>query len=433
VPTIELTSRRVAGLKCPAGANEIIYWSRSLPCFGLRIRASDVRTWVAMARLKGVGKIVKRTLGDPTTVTFNEAQATARDWLSEIKRGIDPQEAARGRRQAIGMDALIARYLAHQERTIRARSYTEVRRHLLVNAKPLHNKLAVDVGQRDVVELLQKIAARAPTQANRTRSNLSALFGWGMKAGLVPANPIIATFIPAVEQPRDRVLSDEEITWVWSCTNELTRNDEKDDFAKIVRLLVLTGARRTEVGGMCESELVRHGGPLGDGSVTWTIPGERTKNKLPLELVLPAWIAKHVPLPLSGDNTRDHLFGADSAIGFNGWKHGRARLDRMIKQAGHVMAPWVLHDLRRTFVTRLNDLGVLPFVIEALVNHVSGGAKAGIAGTYNKAAYREPKKAALALWSEHVRSLVETDAPRNLGDPGDRAEHVEAAIAPPTY
>jgi hypothetical protein len=67
---------------------------------------------------------------------------------------------------------------------------------------------------------------------------------------------------------------------------------------------------------------------------------------------------------------------------------------------------WVLHDLRRTFVTRLNDLGVEPHVIEALVNHVGGAAKVGVAGVYNRSAYGPQKTAALAQWCNHLAGLI---------------------------
>jgi integrase len=228
-------------------------------------------------------------------------------------------------------------------------------------------------------------------QANRVRASLSAMFSWGMKAGLVSGNPIAATFKPSEEHARERVLSDQELGWIWSCTQEL------GDYGRIVRLLMLTGARRSEVGGMRESELVRHH----DGSVTWTIPGERTKNRLALELMLPAWIAREVPMP----GNHDTLFGT-AGQGFKNWNSARARLDRNLTAAGYKLSPWVLHDLRRSFVTRLNDLDVEPHVIEALVNHVSGRAKASVAGVYNHSTYRDQKRAVLVLWADHLRTKV---------------------------
>ena len=96
----------------------------------------------------------------------------------------------------------------------------------------------------------------------------------------------------------------------------------------------------------------------------------------------------------------------------------RSELDARITEAngGKAIPPWVLHDLRRTFVTRLNDLGVEPHVIEALVNHTSGAAKAGVAGVYNRSAYTTQKRAALALWCGHVAKLVDEVPAAGSGD-----------------
>jgi hypothetical protein len=67
--------------------------------------------------------------------------------------------------------------------------------------------------------------------------------------------------------------------------------------------------------------------------------------------------------------------------------------------------PWTHHDLRRTCATGMADLGVLPHVIEAILNHVSGH-KGGIAGIYNKATYAAEKAQALQLWADHIAGLV---------------------------
>src|SRR5262249_28584218 len=130
----------------------------------------------------------------------------------------------------------------------------------------------------------------------------------------------------------------------------------------------------------------------------WTIPAERTKNgrahKLPL-LPMAASIIASVPRMVS----RQQLFGT-RGTGFGGWSRCRADLD---KRCG--VTDWRLHDIRRTVATRMADLGVLPHVIEAALNHYSGH-RAGVAGVYNKSPYESEVRAALALWEDRVRSLA---------------------------
>ncbi len=64
-----------------------------------------------------------------------------------------------------------------------------------------------------------------------------------------------------------------------------------------------------------------------------------------------------------------------------------------------------MHDLRRTVATKMADIGVLPHIIEAALNHASGH-KTGVAGVYNRSAYEKEVRDALVLWGQHVLKLV---------------------------
>jgi integrase len=93
---------------------------------------------------------------------------------------------------------------------------------------------------------------------------------------------------------------------------------------------------------------------------------------------------------------------------FQGWSNAKSALDKRLQLAG-MTAPWRLHDLRRTAATGMADLGVLPHVVEAILNHITGH-KAGVAGVYNRASYMAEKRQALDLWGEHVLALAEGTA-----------------------
>ena len=99
---------------------------------------------------------------------------------------------------------------------------------------------------------------------------------------------------------------------------------------------------------------------------------------------------------------RDNLFGSRDERGFTGWGLYKQRLDDRL---GDRVAPWTLHDIRRTSCTRLADIGVEPHVIEAAVNHHSGH-KAGVAGIYNRSRYEHQVKAALVMWDDHLRAML---------------------------
>jgi integrase len=390
MPTAEYNARNWQELDCPAHLTEITYWLKSLPRFGLRCRRDrGTRTWVVLDCNDS-----RRPIGDARAVNFAEALKAARRLLSKIRLGDDPAAEKRQRKNAITIRELIHLYLVYQQPRLKPRSFEEVRRHLETHAVPLHNKHVNEVAQRNIVELLQALAGQAPVTANRVRASISAMFAWGMKAGLVQANPVAATFKPSEERARERVLSDGELACIWSCT------EDGSDYSRIVRILLVTGARREEIAGMRDGELTWHA----DGFVTWRLPGERSKNHLPNELVLPPMIAALLPARRE-NGARELLFGEGEGP-FSGWVKCKRRLEARLATAGYAMPHWVLHDLRRTFVTRQNDLGVEPHVIEALVNHSTGAAKAGIAGVYNRSQYSAQKRAALALWCDHIARIT---------------------------
>jgi integrase len=221
--------------------------------------------------------------------------------------------------------------------------------------------------------------------AARARTTLSAFFTWAMGMGIVESNPVVATPAPEEDAPRDRVLSNDELSAVWRACRD-------DDFGRIVKLLILTGCRRTEIGGMRWSELDLERG-------LFTVPASRAKNKRAHTLPLPS-LALDVIAAVPRMATRDQLFGVRGADGFSRYVDGKREID---ERSG--VTDWVLHDIRRSAATGMADIGVQPHVIEQVLNHVSGH-KAGPAGIYNRSRYGNEVRAALALWADHVRALV---------------------------
>ena len=97
---------------------------------------------------------------------------------------------------------------------------------------------------------------------------------------------------------------------------------------------------------------------------------------------------------------------AGDAKAFPSWSRGKSLLDASLAAAGARLEPWTLHDLRRSVATGMAELGVPPHIVEAVLNHVSGH-KAGIAGVYNRASYEREKRAALAMWADHVLADIQ--------------------------
>ena len=120
------------------------------------------------------------------------------------------------------------------------------------------------------------------------------------------------------------------------------------------------------------------------------------------------------------------IFG-DGSGGFSGWSRAKAALDRRINEAriehlgkrAEEITPWRIHDIRRTVATGMADIGVLPHIIEASLNHISGH-KAGVAGIYNRATCASEKRTALERWADHIETLVEGVEPKIVAFSGPR-------------
>jgi integrase len=393
---MKIDAKTVARATLPAGKTDVCYWDDQLVGFGLRLRhqGDKVRgTYIAQYRVRG--RTRRFLVGETEKLAAGQAREAARKVLAKVELGEDPQqERVDSRlRSPHTLRAIAQDYLDARKDGLRTRSHVEVVRYLTGGYfRTLHSADVAAITRRDVAACLNSvIKSRGKVAAARARTALSSLYVWAMQQGFTEANPVFGTAVPDQPDARDHVLTNSELAAVWKAC-------EDDDFGKIVQLLILTGARRSEIGGLCWSEI-----NLDDA--VWTLPKARAKNKrehrLPLHS-LALGIIRSVPVQLG----RDHLFGTRSKDGFSAWRLGKAALD---KRAG--IAEWTLHDVRRTAATRMADIGIAPHIIETILNHV-GGHKAGPAGIYNRSSYAREVNAALVMWSDHVRALVTGEAPK---------------------
>jgi integrase len=385
---MKLTRDVIGGLVLPPGKADHIEWDDTMPGFGIRIRG-DSKRWVVQYR---IGRQQRReSLGDTRKVSLDDARKAARKRFAQVELGVDPgAERAQAGARALTLAVAIARYLDAKRGVSRPNTFKAAERYFAVHWKPLRNRPLDAIRRADVAARLQVLVkAHGRTSAARARDYLSALYSWSMREGLCETNPVLATNDPTEGvQPRDRVLSDDEVRAIWSAAGD-------DDSGRIVKLLLLTGCRREEIGGLKWSEANLDTGVM-------TIPGARTKNGRTLELTLPK-IAIDVLRSVSRRDGRDYVFGHRGGP-FSGWSAAKLRLDARIAIAtGKPVAAWRLHDLRRTMRTGLGRIGVLPHIAELVINHVKGGVEA----IYDRGRYQREIKQALALWAEHVLALIE--------------------------
>jgi len=389
--------RTVAEAALPPGKTDHIEWDDDLPGFGLRLRAGGNRSWVAQYRTAD-GRTRRTSIAIVAKLSPADARQAARKILAKVALGHDPQgEKAAQRQQAVRtVRALIAAYLEAKQPELRPESFRVTKLYLTgPYFKALQVLAVIAVTRSDVAAAIRAIVRNHSTAtAAAARRALSAFFAWCIAEGELGngANPVDGPHRPADPTPRDRVLTDAELVEIWKAACQ------DDEPGKIIRLLILLGSRRQEVGGMRWSELDLDAG-------TWTLPAERSKNRRAHTITLPpAALAIINSVPLT---SRDHLFGHRAADGFATWSNAKADLDRRL---GDAVKGWRLHDLRRSAATKMADIGVEPHVVEACLNHYSGH-RAGVAGVYNRARYEQATKLALVKWADHVLALAECRSP----------------------
>jgi integrase len=386
---VKLDAKTVARLALPPGKADVITFDSTMPGFGYRMRRSGdevLRSWVV--QYKRAARTRRLLLGPAEVLSAEQARSAAKRALAAIALGQDPQadKAQRRAKDELTLKRLLDKYLAAKESALRPKSFDEAKRYLSgPYFRPLHGMAADLITRRDVAARVLVIGRENGSVASaRARSALSAAFAWGIASGLVDGlNPVVGTPEPSAPEPRDRVLNDEELRLVWLHAGD-------DDYAAILRLLILTAQRRGEVGGMRASEIV------GDA---WTIPGSRAKNARAHTVPI-VGLAREIIDAALRRTDRDHLFGDRASKGFTPWVRSKAKLDRRL---GSQVRHFTLHDLRRSAASGAADLGTNPFTIELLLNHTPSP----IARTYNKNQYLREIQTALLLWDSHIRSLIE--------------------------
>jgi integrase len=387
---MKLTPKSIASIRLPLGKTDHVYFDDDIKGFGLRIREGGSRTWVYRYRVGTKQRSI--TLGSAKAVPLALARENAGRLEAKVRLGQDPTLEKQTARAEAGntVGALIDQYLDARASDWRPSSLRQVRLHLLSYAKSLHGLPVTSMSQRNVAVLLDTVAKNSGgVTANRLRASLETFVAWVIRQGIrLPEGNVVSHTGKRKETARARVLTDDEIKTVWNaCDNT--------DHAAIVRLLLLTGQRAGEIGGLRWQEVK-------DDRIE--LPGERTKNKRPHTVPL-SESARAILEPLRRTG-RDYVFGRDDSHGFKGWGVSKQRLDERIRDAGTSIPPWVIHDLRRSVASGMQRLGIRAEVIERVLNHVSGVFR-GVAGVYQRDPMSAETRDALDRWARHVVGVVE--------------------------
>jgi integrase len=240
------------------------------------------------------------------------------------------------------------------------------------------------VTRADAVEFLDSLERKQGLrhQINRCRETLRAIFAFAIERELITVNPIIGISKRKVEFPRDRTLSPDELASLWRAIDSLPELPRA-----YFRVVLLTGARRNEVGRMGWSEVDLE-------AALWRLPAERNKSARPFEIPLSAPVVETLRiLPRLGPLV--FTLNGKQPMTLHPW------IERVRRDADLINVR--LHDLRRTLRTGLAELGIPFDVAERVLNH----AMPGLQSVYDKHSYAGEKRRALQVWAEHVLAIAE--------------------------
>ena len=368
----------------------------------LVVYPSGAKSWAVRYR-NAAGKQRKKSLGPVGRITLATARKEARAIQSEVDAGNDPSNRAKAeadKSAALTVRTASERFMVDRRAQDKNRAADEVKRQFDAYILPaIGDRSLSDLPGSDIRKIVQnRVSDGSRIMANRVHATLAKFFKWAADRdrALIEANPYAGYAKPIDEsgRGRDRTLSNAELAALWHAAGAVDQ-----PFGPIVRLLVLTGQRRSEVTGMTDRE-------IDTTRAEWEIPAQRAKNgdrhTVPLSPPALAELAKVRRLGRKG-----LIFTTNGTTIYAGHHKAKARLDETLG----FNSPWRLHDIRRTVATGMAALGITAPVVEAVLNHRSG-SRAGVAGVYNRHAYADEMELALVAWGRFVSDVVAVEKRR---------------------
>jgi integrase len=369
---MRLTDLQIKKLLAPSKGQKT-HFDEGMPGFGIRISQGGSKSFVVVyglrRRLKTIGRYPDIALADARKVAKKLLGDAAELPSDSPSLPITPYETAR------------ERFLVDTETRTKANTVKTYRR--LLEKYFRYDKKLRDITRAEVMASVDAIK-HAHSERHHAFVAIRTMMNWCVKRGLLDYSPVPRLAFPV--SARTRFLSDDELKVVWNRAGEFG-----DPYGTIVKLLILTGQRKNEIGAI--RKVWMH-----DDEIHY--PAGFTKNKRPHQIPLG-------PLALgllsSIDSEGDYFFPSNRSpdILFNSWSKSQVAFNKPLQ-----IEPYTLHDLRRTYSSNMARLGVQIHVTEKLLNHVSG-AISGVAAIYNRHSYKNEMREAVVTYESHLQKLFE--------------------------
>jgi len=388
MPKCSFTVRWIDFVNFP-DKGQVDYFDERTTGLGLRISSAGRKSWFVMYR--HAGRLRRYTLGTYPSLGLTHARDKAKELMHESAMGNDPATDKQVNRGVPTFGEIAAQYIELYAKANK-RSWKEDQRILDYDLLPKwKNVKAHEIKRRDIISLLDTIVQRAPIQANRTLALLRKMYNWAISRDLVEANPCTAVKMPAKENRKDRMLTEEEIRIFW---DGLTTASMSEPTRLCLKLQLVTAQRKGELIIAEWSEFDLNNG-------WWTIPSKKAKNNL----------SHRVPLSSLALQLLEQikLLSGESRWLFPSRQGDKPVLDTSIDHALHkndakfAIPPFTPHDLRRTAASHMTGMGVPRLTVSKILNHI----ESGITAVYDRHSYDQEKRQALDLWGDKLSKIIE--------------------------
>ncbi len=376
-----LTDLQVAKLK--PGPKRITLPDPLLRGHYVRVTPKGAKSYVAVARDPD-GKQVWTTLGRADMLSIAEAREQARERIKRIKAGKPAVEPPPAKPDSFAVVA--ENWVQRHVKAKHLRTEREITRILAKHIYPVFGDREFEsIKRSDVTKLLDLVEdGSGPRQADTVLTVLRSIMRFHAKRTDDYMPPLIPGMgrDDAHARKRARILDDEEIRTLW------TAADTSGPFGAFLKLALLTAQRREKIGSMKWEDVAIDG--------TWDIPAEAREKGTAGSLTLPE-VAVNIIREQKRISGNPYIFPGRAAGHFNAYGYRKREFDEKAQ-----IAPWVIHDLRRTARSLMARTGVRPDVAERVMGHVLPGVE----GIYDRHDYREEKAAALAKLAGLIERIL---------------------------
>ena len=387
MPKCSFTVRWIDAVNLP-DKGQVDYFDERTTGLGLRISSAGRKSWFVMYR--HAGRLRRYTFGTYPSLGLTHARDKAKELMHKSAMGNDPATDKQLNRGAPTFGEISVQYIELYAMANK-RSWKEDQRILDYDLLPKwKNVKAHEIKRRDIINLLDTIVQRAPIQANRTLALLRKMYNWAISRDLIEVNPCTAVKMPAKENRKDRMLTEDEIRIFW---DGLTSASMSEPTRLCLKLQLVTAQRKGELIIAEWSEFDLNNG-------CWTIPSEKAKNNL----------SHRVPLSSLALQLLEQvkLLSGNSRWLFPSRQGDKPVLDTSIDHALHKneakfgIPPFTPHDLRRTAASHMTGMGVPRLTVSKILNH----SESGITAVYDRHSYDQEKRQALDLWGDKLSKIL---------------------------